>query len=151
MGYKRPESVLVVVHTSDARVLMLRRRSPAEFWQSVTGSLEWGESPEAAARRELLEETGLATDGLEDRQRINRFPIVPPWRERYAPDANENIEHVFSLLLPEPCPVRLNDREHVEYRWATEPEALALASSYTNRDAIRELVGALPDPESKAD
>ena len=35
------------------------RIEPAGFWQSVTGSLRQGESTEAAARRELREETGL--------------------------------------------------------------------------------------------
>lgn len=141
MGYKRPESVLVVVHTEDGQVLMLRRRSPEDFWQSVTGSLEWGETAVAAARRELAEETGLAPDGLRDCHRVNRFPIISPWRERYAPDADENVEHVFSLLLPQPQQVRLNAEEHVEYRWASKPDALHLASSHTNRDAIQELVG----------
>lgn len=143
MNYKRPESVLVVVHTEDGRVLMLRRRSPEHFWQSVTGSLEWGETPGAAARRELLEETGLAATGLEDCHRVNRFPIVPPWRKRYAPDVDENVEHVFALLLPHSQRVCLNAAEHVEYRWASKSEALDLASSWTNREAIRKLVGEL--------
>jgi dATP pyrophosphohydrolase len=53
---KLPRSVLVLVHTSDA-VLLLERLQPAGFWQSVTGSLEPGEDWEDAARRELEEET----------------------------------------------------------------------------------------------
>ena len=56
-SHKRPESVLVVVYSADSQVLMLRRHEPPTFWQSVTGSLEWGEQPEQAARRELVEET----------------------------------------------------------------------------------------------
>jgi dATP pyrophosphohydrolase len=55
--------VLVVVYTDDAQVLLLRRRSPFEFWQSVTGSLNDGEMPAEAAQRELLEETGLKQQG----------------------------------------------------------------------------------------
>ncbi|MGD8932832.1 MAG: NUDIX domain-containing protein, partial [Chromatiales bacterium] len=49
--YKRPESVLVVVYTAGGEVLLLRRTRPRDFWQSVTGSLHWGESPRQAARR----------------------------------------------------------------------------------------------------
>lgn len=140
MAHKRPESVLVVVHTLAGEVLMLRRKSPADFWQSVTGSLEWGETAIDAARRELVEETGLSVTGLADCERVNRFPIIPPWRERYAPDAHENLEHVFSLRLPHSQRVCLNAEEHVEYRWVSKAVAMELASSYTNRDAIRELV-----------
>ena len=60
--YKRPESVLVVVYTADRETLILQRVGNS-FWQSVTGSLNWDEeSPEEAARRELFEETGIATE-----------------------------------------------------------------------------------------
>ena len=41
--YKRPESVLVLIYSKTGHVLMLQRVFPEEFWQSVTGSLEWDE------------------------------------------------------------------------------------------------------------
>ncbi|HSP01262.1 MAG TPA: dihydroneopterin triphosphate diphosphatase, partial [Thioalkalivibrio sp.] len=98
-SYKRPESILVVVHTLGGEVLLLRRLNPPDFWQSVTGSLEQGESAQAAARRELYEETGLDAAGLVDAHRQFRFTIHTAWRHRYAPDAHENLEHVFLLAL----------------------------------------------------
>ena len=59
--FKRPESVLVVVTTRAGKVLLLRRADHPEFWQSITGSMEWGdEQPVEAAARELREETGIA-------------------------------------------------------------------------------------------
>ena len=64
--YKRPESVLVVIYSKTGHVLMMQRVFPKEFWQSVTGSLEWGENAEQAAKRELKEETGLDANGLID-------------------------------------------------------------------------------------
>lgn len=46
MAFKRPESVLVVICEQETgRVLMLQRRDDPAFWQSVTGSLEPGETP----------------------------------------------------------------------------------------------------------
>ncbi len=144
-AYKRPISVLVVVHTRAGEVLLLRRRVPADFWQSVTGSLEWDETPAEAAHREVVEETGLDVPpaALVDCETRNRFRIVPPWRQRYAPDAHENVEHVFHLQIEERVPVRLDPHEHVEFRWLGRDAAAALASSPTNREAILVQVGVL--------
>lgn len=139
--YKRPVSVLVVVATRQGQVLMLERTRPAGFWQSVTGSLDWEEMPEAAARRELIEETGLeATDALEPCALRNHFPIIEAWRQRYAPTDHINCEHVFRLQLENPSPVRLNPGEHLGYKWLPRDDAARLASSWTNRIAILALV-----------
>ncbi len=135
--FKRPESVLVLVYTEAGEVLMLRRRQPDDFWQSVTGSLEGNETPEQAARRELFEETGLAVSaGLVDCRKTNRFPILPAWRSRYAPDVSHNTEYVFRLALTERLAIRIDLAEHLEYQWLDRVSAAALASSYTNREAI---------------
>ena len=138
--HKIPISILVVVHTQTGEVLMLRRQNPSDFWQSITGSLKSGESTIEAARRELYEETGIEADEqLIDCQQENRFPIIPPWRDRYAPEVTHNTEHVFTFQIPEPITITMNPAEHREYRWLPLREAAALAGSYTNRDAILEL------------
>jgi dATP pyrophosphohydrolase len=138
---KRPESVLVVVYTATGEVLLLLRQQPPDFWQSVTGSLRWEEiDPLDAARRELYEETGLGDEVMVvGCGTINRFPILPPWRHRYAPDATENVEHVFRVLLPERRPIVLNPAEHSEYEWLPRAVAAARVASWTNRDAILQL------------
>lgn len=135
--YKRPESVLVVIYTADGDVLQLRRREPADFRQSVTGSLAENETPLKAAIREVLEETGLvADDGLVDTGIVNRYPIHPAWRHKFAPDVKENTEHVFALQLPARTGIRLDTAEHAEYRWLPRDAAAASATSHTDRDAI---------------
>lgn len=135
---KRPESVLVLVCTRAGEVLLLERTQPPGYWQSVTGSLRWGESPLQAARRELREETGLlAGAALRDLRGGERFPIVPPWRARYAPHARFNTEHWFLLLLPQRRQIRLNPSEHVRYRWVSAGQAARQVFSWSNRKAIQ--------------
>ena len=140
MPYKRPESVLVVIYSKDARFLMLERASPRGFWQSVTGSLREGETALQAARRELAEETGIVAEPVATGV-TNTFPILPEWRPRYAPDVTHNHESVFVLQLDAPREVVLNPAEHVRQVWLPRAEAAARASSWTNRDAI---LAALP-------
>ncbi len=136
--WKRPESILVVIHSLGGQVLLMERCRPRGFWQSVTGSLEWGETAREAAVREVFEETGLnARRWLIDCRRSETFPIVPPWRERYAPDARVNREHAFLLPLPARWTIRLSQAEHVASRWLPWQLAMRRASSWTNRLAIR--------------
>lgn len=137
MHKKRPQSVLVVIASKDGWVLMLERTSPPGLWQSVTGSLQWGESPRQAALRELYEETGFqAGSQLLDLQQTRRFRISPAWRHRYAVHARYNQEHWFLLRLPRRRAPRLNPSEHVRWRWVKPARAARLAFSWSNREAI---------------
>jgi dATP pyrophosphohydrolase len=137
--FRRPESVLIVVYTQAYDCLLLERAEPRGFWQSVTGTLLWGEAPAAGAARELREETGLAPDTLVDAGITQRFAIHPAWRSRYAPDVTENVEHLWYLPLPAIQPVTLNPDEHVACEWLPLEQAIARVSSWTNREALERL------------
>lgn len=132
----------MLVYTRAGEVLLMERARPHGFWQSVTGSLQWGELARDAAARELAEETGLlAGSRLIDLRCGERFAIIPPWRERYAPTVHVNREHWFALELPSRRTIRLNAGEHRQYRWLSAPQAAARATSWTNRKVIRQLLG----------
>lgn len=131
--FKRPESILVLVCTRAGEVLMMERTRPRGFWQSVTGSLKWGETAAKAAARELREETGLHPGHrLVDLRHGVRFPIVPPWRARYAPGVRFNREHWFVFELPGRRSIRVNPEEHRQFRWLDARHAMEKASSWTN-------------------
>lgn len=119
---------------------MLKRTDHPDFWQSVTGSLAWDESPPQTARRELEEETGLVREDLVDHQRTFEFEILERWRHRFAPGVTHNLEHLFSLQISEAIDITLNPFEHSAFVWLPRDLAAKKAWSWTNRDAILQLV-----------
>ncbi len=139
--YKRPESVLVVIHTIDLQMLLLERAKHPGYWQSVTGSREGCEGFEATALREVAEETGLhlSAKDLVTWPGENVYEIMPEWRHRYAPDVTHNRERVFSVCLPAPCDITIAPDEHRAWRWAPWQEAAAACFSASNREAILKL------------
>lgn len=141
MTYKIPVSVLVIIHTCDSQVLLLERADHPGYWQSVTGSLNPGETPLQAAVREVREETGLDASryDLTDWHVRNDYEIYEEWRWRYAPHVTRNTEHVFGLLVPEPVPVQVAPREHLRFDWLPWQLAVAKVFSPSNADAIRRL------------
>ena len=140
MGFKLPESVLVIVHSAALQVLLLERAAQPGFWQSVTGSREPDEPDlEATARRELREETGLTVGTLTDWKLTNRYEIWPQWRARYAPDVTRNTEHVFGFLVPQITVATLDPAEHTQQVWLPWREAMEKVFSPTNREAIWQL------------
>ena len=139
--YKRPVSVLVVVHTPDLEVLLLERADRPGFWQSITGSQDDGETLVETAVREVGEETGIEAVRYEltDWKMENRYEIYPIWRSRYAPGVTHNTEHVFGLRVPHALPVRLSVREHLRHEWLPWRAAADRVFSWSNANAIREL------------
>ncbi len=139
-GYKQPVSVLVVIYTGGGDVLLLERADHPGYWQSVTGSVESGESLTETAIREVREETGLdATQFvLNDWAVQNVYEIYPHWRFRYAPGVTHNKEHVFGLELPSIVSV-LASREHLRIQWLAWQKAAEVVFSPSNRAAILQL------------
>jgi len=148
--FKIPESVLVVVHTADAQVLLLERADRPGFWQSVTGSKDSLDEPlELTARRELEEETGITIGELRDWGLSNVYEIYPVWRHRYAPGVTHNTEHVFGLTVPDGTPVRLAPREHLRFEWLPWREAAYRCFSPSNAEAILQLPYFLASPPAR--
>tara|TARA_Y100001935_G_C17297392_1_gene506968 strand:- start:80 stop:511 length:432 start_codon:yes stop_codon:yes gene_type:complete len=136
--FKRPESVLVLIYSLQNEVLLLERKNPPNLWQSVTGSLRWGETAHQAAYREVYEETGIRAN----REIINvrhreRYRILPPWKHRYSKNTKYNTEHWFLLRLKARRLIKLNPDEHIKYRWISSRQAKYLTFSSTNAKAIK--------------
>jgi dihydroneopterin triphosphate diphosphatase len=141
MCYKQPRSVQVVIFAENggSREYLLLRRVAGHggFWQSVTGSLEEGETHAQAAVREVKEETGIhCTEGeLINLDLVNTFEIAPAWRSRYAPGITRNEEVCFALKVDK-CEVRVDPLEHEEYVWVDYDEAARMLYWNSNKRAF---------------
>ena len=138
-AFKIPESVLVVIHTPQLDVLLIKRADNPGFWQSVTGSKDsLNETLPQTAAREVLEETGIdaAPAQFRDWGLSNVYEIYPVWRHRYAQGVTHNTEHVFSLCLPHTRDVKLNPREHIASQWLPHHAAADVCFSPSNAEAV---------------
>jgi len=106
-------------------LVMLRRPDQGLWWSSVTGMLEPGETPEAAAHRELMEETGLAGT-LGSLDFTHSFWMDPRILGLPAGEPRFNTELCYHLEVAPDAVVRLALDEHTEYRWCGFEEAYDL-------------------------
>ena len=140
MQYKNNQSVLVVIYAKDTnRVLMLQRQDDPDFWQSVTGTIESGETPKNTAIRELWEEVRLEisenSTALFDCKESIEFEIFPHFRYKYAPNVTHCREHWFLLAMEQEFEPVLS--EHLAYRWVSPEQAIQMTKSSNNAEAIR--------------
>ncbi|HZW57211.1 MAG TPA: NUDIX domain-containing protein [Nitrososphaerales archaeon] len=111
--------------------LFLVLHYPAGHWDFPKGALEKGETEEQAARREIMEETGL---------RINSF--LPNFRKLidYHYRRSEGLSHkqvVFFLARSEKKDVTISF-EHSGYDWLTLEQALRRLTFENARNILRE-------------
>lgn len=138
-NFKIPESVLVVIHTSERDVLLIERADHPGFWQSVTGSKDsLVDSLIDTAVREVQEETGIqaAASRFVSWAVSNVYDIYPAWQHRYAPGVTRNTEYVFSLCVPAETQIILSPKEHTAYQWLPYRAAADACYSPSNAEAI---------------
>lgn len=116
-------------------LMMLRKPDQGLWWSSVTGMLEDGETLEAAAHRELLEETGL-TGKLVPLGFSHAFWVDPRLVGLPAGEPSFNTEACFHVEVPASAQVKLGPEEHSEYRWCSIPEARELMLWEGSRHAL---------------
>ncbi|HEY0382490.1 MAG TPA: NUDIX domain-containing protein [Candidatus Elarobacter sp.] len=117
---------------ADAEVLLLRRSSGAfaGAWTFVMGGVENGERATDAARRELVEETGLTATELYTAGELDAF--YDPIRDR--------IVHVpFFVAYLGAGDVALEADVHDEHRWVTFAQAAELLEFPSHRRVLDEV------------
>lgn len=120
-------------HGADTRVLLVRRTPErGGFWQTITGRVEPGETPEQTAARELMEETGLDVPvrALDYRHAFALGEILPPMLVE---------ETAFAARCPEGREVRLS-AEHDAHEWLDPRAALERLEYRGLREGVKRAV-----------
>ena len=103
-------------------LMMLRVPEHGFWWQSVTGMMEPGETPEETAHRELQEETGLR-GSLRSLDFAHTFWVDPAILGFPEGEPRFNTELCFAMEVSRDAEVVLAPDEHTEYLWCSLDEA----------------------------
>ncbi len=124
--FAQADYVAVLAYTRSGLIPLVRQYRPAverDTWELPAGLVERGESPEAACRRELQEETGLLAD-----------TVVPLGAYDADPGRLENRIHVFFVRASDP-PARFTPEESLSVKFVT-PKTLGryvLTGAFSNQ------------------
>lgn len=120
MDFNKKFDIVGCFVESGNKFLLLHRhlhKANGDKWGLPAGKVDHGENIQQAIVRELNEETGLVFTASD----LKYFDSL------YVRDGNFDIEwHMFAVKI-EPTPmVKINPKEHVDYKWVTSIEALQM-------------------------
>ena len=122
-----PRLAVLAVVLRGEQVLLVRRANPpdAGLWGYPGGKVDWGETVEAAALRELAEETGLTPHTF----------YATSFCEQFYDAGNDCIMVIpaFVARVDDDCVVRLNG-EHSAWCWLTFEAAMNELEFGSQRD-----------------
>lgn len=106
----------IVVAEATKQLLLVQSADRPNLWELPGGKVIGGETPEAAARRELREETGLEPEALLLKHQNARQLSVK--------DATRYEHFIFACSYRQPPPVLIDLKEIMCYKWVTLREAM---------------------------
>lgn len=130
---KHRETGRVFLYSKLGTLLMMHTRSDAETglpprWITPGGGIDFGESPKAAAKRELFEETGLDVTEDDLGELVYELPFEQTWT---SGEFETGVAYFFELVVAEefvPNNAGWMPDEHfdiLEHKWWTTSELLA--------------------------
>ncbi len=135
--------VKVVVHDGERVLLLHRKPERGNFWQPITGSIEEGELPLDAARRELAEETGRGGEP-EAIDLEQSFMIESQFLAATIPSPIIATETAFSFSMPPGTAIRMDTNEHDHCGWFSFAEAYEKIRWTDDREALEKVERTLP-------
>lgn len=136
---KRPRIRAAVAVLHEGRLLLVQHtKAERSYWLLPGGGLDWGESLQEAARREVLEETGIEVAPRE-------LLFVS---ETLAPDRSKHVVHmVFAATYQRGEPFVPSETRITDVRWVPLQEV----SGLTVHPPIQSRLARLEERESSSD
>lgn len=131
MRYEKPGlTVDCVVFDERDRLLLIRRRNPPFAGQFALpgGFVDYGETVEAAVRRELLEETGLVAHDVR---------LIGVYSDPQRDPRGHTISIVYLVVTEDAVPTAGDDAAEAQFRADWRDLDLAFDHNEIVRDAVR--------------
>lgn len=110
----------------DNKILVLKRKNG--YWEFPGGGIEWGESPENAAKREALEEIGLEIENLR---------LIGVTSATYEKDGNDKHSiYIVYMGTTKSKEVKIS-KEHDAFMWISVEELDYLRLGLNVQDIVR--------------
>ena len=106
--HNKVQIAVILINTYEPQILCLKTNiQSGSFWQNITGSVEKEESFLTAAKREVFEETNIATG------KYVELPLQFTFVDRHKKNV---LEKTYLLILKEKLNIVIS-QEHTEYIW----------------------------------
>lgn len=107
---------------------LIIKHKNGEHWGFPKGHVEFGESENQTAIREISEETGLTVELIDE--------FI--YRMKYSPKAGTIKEVVYFIALSKDRTVKCQESEISEYKWVALRDAVDLLTHENSRKLLRE-------------
>jgi len=138
---RAPFQILAIPYKwkEDKLLYCVFRRTDSDIWQFIAGGGEDDETPAAAAKREIFEESGIVTDNVKKLISMCHIPSnIYRTEHRMCWDADLYVLPEYSFAFECTDDIKIS-HEHTEYVWLSFEDATERLRYDSNRTALYEL------------